>query len=57
MTGIERLGREGMVDEALKLLQTIADTFDSAIGVIGSDFEDNKAIDSYTDVFEDRIEI
>lgn len=57
MTGIERLGREGMIDEAIELLNTLADTLDSAIGVIGGDFEDNKAIDSYTDAFEDRVGI
>lgn len=40
MTGIERLGREGMLDEAISLLNTLADTLDSAIGIIGNDFED-----------------
>lgn len=39
MTGIERLGREGMLDEAISLLNTLADTLDSAIGIIGGDFE------------------
>lgn len=39
MTGIERLGREGMLDEAISLLNTLADTLDSAIGIIGNDFE------------------
>lgn len=39
MVGIERLGREGMLDEAIDLLNTLADTLDSAIGIIGGDFE------------------
>lgn len=39
MTGIERLSREGMLDEAIELLNTLADTLDSAIGIIGGDFE------------------
>lgn len=39
MTGIERLGREGMYDEAISLLNTLASTLDSAIGIIGNDFE------------------
>ena len=39
ITGIERLGREGMLDEAISLLNTLADTLDSAIGIIGNDFE------------------
>lgn len=41
MTGIERLGREGLLDEAISLLNTLADTLDSAIGIIGNDFESN----------------
>lgn len=49
LTGIERLGREGMIDEALELLNTIAGTLDSAISIIGNNFEENNAIDSYTD--------
>ena len=48
MTGIERLSREGMHDEAMQLLSTLADTLDSAISIIGGQFESNKAIDSYT---------
>ena len=52
IAGIERLGREGMLDESLSLMNTLAETLDSAIGIIGSDFESNKAIDSYTDEFE-----
>lgn len=39
ITGIERLGREGLLDEAISLLNTLADTLDSAIGIIGNDFE------------------
>ena len=41
MTGIERLGREGLLDEAISLLNTLADTLDSAVGIIGNDFESN----------------
>lgn len=41
ITGIERLGREGMLDEAINLLNTLAGTLDSAIGIIGNDFESN----------------
>lgn len=41
MTGIERLGREGLLDEAISLLNTLADTLNSAVGIIGSDFESN----------------
>lgn len=44
MTGIERLGREGMLDEAIELLNTLADTLDSAIGIIGNDFESGSDI-------------
>ena len=39
MSGIERLGREGLLDEAIELLNTLADTLDSAINIIGNDFE------------------
>ena len=39
MAGIERLGREGMLDEAISILNTLSDTFNSAIGIIGGDFE------------------
>lgn len=39
ITGIERLGREGLLDEAISLLNTLANTLDSAIGIIGNDFE------------------
>ena len=45
MTGIERLGREGLLDEAISLLNTLADTLDSAIGIIGNDFESGSAPD------------
>lgn len=44
MTGIERLGREGLLDEALELLHTLADTLDSAINIIGNDFESGEEI-------------
>ena len=53
MAGIDRLGREGMLDEALKLLNTLSDTLDSAIGIIGGDFESNESIESFVDEFED----
>ena len=54
LAGIERLGREGALDEALNLLNTLAETLDSAIGIIGADFEANKSIDSYiSNDFED----
>jgi hypothetical protein len=39
ITGIERLCREGMYDEAINLLNTLASTLDSAVGIIGNDFE------------------
>jgi len=39
MSGIERLGREGMLDEAINLLNSLADTLDSAISIIGDDFD------------------
>lgn len=39
MTGIERLGRENMLDEALSLLNTLSDTLNSAISIIGDDFD------------------
>ena len=39
MAGIERLGREGMLDEAINILNTLSDTLDSAIGIIGDDFD------------------
>ena len=39
MLGIERLGREGMLDDALSLLNSLADTLDSAISIIGDDFD------------------
>lgn len=54
MSGIERLGREGMLDEALQLLNTIAETLDSAVSIIGADFETNKSIDSVAVIPEDQ---
>jgi len=44
MAGIERLQREGLLDEAISLLNTLSDTFDSAIGIIGNDFESGSEI-------------
>ena len=39
MAGIERLVREGMIDEATSLLNTLSDTLNSAVGIIGNDFD------------------
>lgn len=44
IAGIERLGREGMLDEALSLLNTLADTLNSAISIIGDDFDNGSDI-------------
>ena len=44
MSGIERLGRENMLDEAISLLNTLSDTMNSAIGIIGGDFEESTDI-------------
>lgn len=52
LSGIDRLGREGMLDEAIELLNTLSDTLNSAIGIIGGDFESSKSIESYADDFE-----
>ena len=41
MSGIERLVREGMIDEATNLLNTLSDTLNSAVGIIGNDFDKN----------------
>ena len=40
ISGIERLVREGMLDDALNMLNTLSDTLDSAIGIIGDKFGD-----------------
>ena len=39
MSGIERLIREGLTDEATSLLNTLSDTLNSAISIIGNDFD------------------
>lgn len=39
MSGIDRLIREGLVDDATSLLNTLSDTLDSAVGIIGNDFD------------------
>lgn len=39
MSGIERLGREGLLDDAIELLNTLAGTLDSAVGIIGDKFD------------------
>ena len=44
LSGIERLGREGMLDEALNILNTLSDTLNSAIGIIGGNFEQSTDI-------------
>jgi hypothetical protein len=44
MSGIERLVREGMIDEATNLLNTLSDTLNSAVGIIGNDFDKDKEI-------------
>lgn len=41
MSGIERLGREGQLDNAIDLLNTLSDTLDSAVGIIGNDFKNS----------------
>ena len=41
MSGIERFGREGMLDDAIELLNTLADTLDSAVGIIGDKFDNS----------------
>ena len=43
LAGIERLGRENMLDEALSLLNTLSDTLNSAIAIIGEDFDKGSA--------------
>lgn len=45
MAGIERLGREGMLDEAINLLNTLSDTLDSAVSIIGDDFDNGSKED------------
>lgn len=39
LAGIERLVREGMLDDASSLLGTLSETLDSAISIIGNDFD------------------
>ena len=39
LAGIERLVREGMLDDASSLLSTLSETLDSAISIIGNDFD------------------
>lgn len=54
MAGIDRLGREGMLDDAIDMLNTLADTLDSAVAIIGGDFEDTQSIESYNIPGEDQ---
>lgn len=44
IAGIERLGREGLYDDAINLLNTLSDTLNSAIGIIGNDFESGEEV-------------
>ena len=44
MAGIERLIREGLLDNAISLMNTLADTLDSAVNIIGNDFESGSEI-------------
>ena len=39
MSGIERLVREGLTDDAINLLNTLSDTLNSAVSIIGNDFD------------------
>lgn len=38
LSGIERLGREGQLDEAIDIMEKLSATLDGAISVIGEDF-------------------
>lgn len=38
IAGVERLGREGQLNAAIDIMEKIAATLDSAIGIIGEDF-------------------
>lgn len=39
LAGIDRLARLGLYDDATSILSSLSDTLNSAIGIIGSDFE------------------
>ncbi len=39
LAGIDRLIREGMLDDASSLLSTLSETLDSAVSIIGNDFD------------------
>lgn len=43
LAGVERLGREGDLDSAMDIMGKIANTLDSAIGVIGDTFNTESA--------------
>lgn len=43
MAGVERLVREGLLDDASSLLNTLSETLDSAVSIIGKDFNDAEA--------------
>lgn len=42
VAGIERLGREGQINEAIDIMEKIADTLDTAIAIIGDDFDNGE---------------
>lgn len=45
VAGIERLEREGQFDAAIDIMEKIANTLDSAIGIIGEDFVTDEDFD------------
>lgn len=46
LAGVERLGREGQLDAAIDIMEKIANTLDSAIGIIGEDFGSDEESDT-----------
>jgi hypothetical protein len=46
LAGVERLGREGQLDAAIDIMEKIANTLDSAIGIIGEDFGSGEESDT-----------
>lgn len=45
IAGVERLGREGQLNAAIDIMEKIATTLDSAIGIIGEDFGSDEDIE------------
>lgn len=45
IAGVERLGREGQLNAAIEIMEKIASTLDSAIGIIGEDFGSDENIE------------